>query len=139
MSLEKVQQALIQKFMTDFGEVWNGRIAWENVAFTAQPGEDWLAVHFMPADERLATLGPYGVDQSDGILQVTISTPIGKGEGTIRSTVNSLRATFKPQSLLYDGQAVTILTRSRAKGGPVDGFFAVPFTIRWRARLTRTS
>lgn len=139
MSMEKVQQALLQRFLTDYGLAWVNRIAYENLVFSPPKAQPWLSVHFIPADERIATLGVNGRDVADGIFQVTIHIPVGAGETTIRQTVNQLRLSFKPQVLGYGGQPVTILSRSRSNGGPRDGFYVIPFSVRWRAQLNRSS
>lgn len=138
MSIEKVQQALLQKFVTDYAASWADRIAYENVDFTPPIAKPWLSVHFIPSAESIATLGPSGMDEADGLLQVNIYTPTGAGEATLRQTVNQLRTSFKPQVLSYGGQPVTILSRSRATGGSRDGYYVVPFSVHWRARLPRS-
>lgn len=138
MSLEKVQQALVITLLTDFGTAYANRIAYENLAFTATPGKPWLSVHFMPASEVIATLGSNGRDEVNGILQVNIYLPSGEGEKNLRSIVNALRTTFKPQVLSFQGQGVTILSRSRANGSSQDGFYLVPFSVRWRTQLSRS-
>lgn len=140
MSMEKVQQALIQQFVTDYGTTWANRIAYENVKFTPPTAQAWLSVHFMPADERVATLGgDSGLDEATGLFQVNIYSPTGAGETTIRQTVNSLRTSFRPRVLQYGGQGVTILSRSRANGGSRDGFYVVPFSVSWRAHIRRNA
>lgn len=137
MSLEKVQQALIQQLVTSFPTWVAARIAWENKAFVPPAATAWLAVHFMPAGSQIATLGTVGQDREEGLLQVTLAIPAGAGEGDSRATINLLRTCYKPGVLQYGGQPVTILSRSRAGGGTSEGFYKIPFTVRWRAHLTR--
>lgn len=139
MSLEKVQQALINQFQTTFGTTWANRLSWENIAFTPPAAQAWMFFYFMPASERIATLGPTGKDQVDGLVQIDVNYPVGVGESDIRKTINALRTCFKPGGLLYEGQGVTILSRSRAGGMESNGFYKVPFTIRWRAQIPRSS
>lgn len=132
--MEKIQQALIAAFMAAFPTFDK---AWENVAFKPTPTKPWLAFHFMPVDERIATLGPEGYDVANGLVQIDVNYPIGAGESDSRKTINLLRACFKPQILVFDLQEVIILSRSRAGGRQTDGFYRIPFTVRWRAHLTR--
>lgn len=138
MSLEKVQQALLTKFKADYGTAFANQIAYENLAFTPPKGKPWLSVHFMPADSSVATLGANGRDTENGIFQISLYTPQGVGEASIRQTVNAFRVSFKPQVLTFEGQPVSIISRSRANGGTRDGFYVVPFTVRWRAQLSRS-
>lgn len=135
--MEKIQQALIQLLLSAFASWQPLRIAWENKAFTAPKGEPWMAVHFMPADERIKTLGEDGFDEANGLFQVTLNYPLGVGEGSARATIEMLRSCFKPQVVIFEEQGVSILSRSRSNGREVDGFYAIPFTVRWRSQLTR--
>lgn len=140
MSLEKIQQALIQQLTTSFPTwVAGNQIAWENVAFQPPAGKPWLAFHFMPVDESIATLGPTGTgtDRIDGLIQIDVNYPEGSGEGSSRATINALRDAYKPGSLTYSGQGVVITNRFRSNGLITNGFFKIPFTIRWHAHLIR--
>lgn len=140
MSLEKIQQALIQQLATSFPTwVADSQIAWENVAFTPPAGKPWLAFHFMPIDENIATLGPTGTgtDRIDGMVQIDVNYPEGTGEGSSRATINTLRDAYKPGILSYSSQPVTVTSRTRTNGLVTNGFFKIPFTIRWHAHLIR--
>lgn len=136
MSLEKIQQAVISKLVADF-PLWTSRIAWENVTFTPPAAQPWMAFNFMPVEERIATLGAGGRDQTEGLAQITVAYPLNVGESDLRETINALRTCFKPAILQHEGTSVSILARYRSGGAVRDGFFKVPFTIRWRAQLTR--
>lgn len=138
MSLEKVQQGLIHKLVTAF-PTWSSRIAWQNKPFAPTQGQPWLAVFFMPVEERVATIGTVGLDQNEGLFQIDINYPENMGEGDSRETINLLRACFRPQSFNYGGQAVSILSRSPGGGRQADGYFKIPFTVRWRAQINRTA
>lgn len=135
MSLANVNAGLINKLVTAF-PLWTTRIAWENMTFIPT-NEPWMAYFFMPASEQQATLGPDGFDQSDGISQVDLNYPLLKGEQSSRETIELLRTCFLPIRFQYSGTSITILSRSRAVGRTVDGWFKIPFTIRWRAYLNR--
>jgi hypothetical protein len=138
MSIEAVQQALIQRLVAGMPMLTANQFAWENKDFASQPGQIWLQVFFMPVTERIGTMGPGGLDQSDGLFQINVLCPTGNGELTLRKTINDLRSCFIPGNLLYKDQPVTILSRSRAGGKIVSGFYRVPFTVRWRAQIPRT-
>lgn len=139
MSLEKCHQALIAKLLAGM-PTWAQRIAWPNVAFNPKETglNGWLQWDFMGADERVQTLGVGGYDEANGLVQITVAYPAGGGEQLSRKTINELRACFTPGNIGHDGQSVTILSRSAGGGGMRDGFYKIPFTIRWRAQLPRT-
>lgn len=140
MSLEKVQQALIFEYAAAF-PLWvsQGRIAWENIKFAPPSALPWMAFFFMPVGETIGTLGgDAGYDKAEGLVQIDLNYPTGAGEGNTRTTINELRACFRPRKISYDGQEVTILSRSRAGGMQSSGFYKIPFNVRWRAAITRT-
>jgi len=135
VSLAKVQKALLSPIKTAFAG-WGERVAWENVHRGAGT-EPWMSVSFMPADERTVTLGAGGKDRNEGLLQVTLFYPAGKGEGTSRETIEQLRTCFSTRRLQYEGQDVLILGRYRGSGRSGDDWYQIPFTIRWQADIPR--
>jgi len=137
MTLEKIQQGLIDKFVTAFSDWSPGRIAWENRHFTPPTALPWMYFYFMDADERISTLGPIGQDEINGLVQIDVNYPAGAGESDLRETINLLRTCFAPTVFIYDSQPITILSRSRSGGRTTDGFYRVPFTVRWRSFLNR--
>ncbi len=137
--MEKVQQALIAQLLASFPTWIEAQIAWENTAFTPPIAKPWLAFHFMPVEEKVATLGPGGNDEANGLVQIDVNYPLGGGESDSRETINTLRTCFKPQLLGYEGQPVTILSRNRSGGLTSNGFYKIPFTVRWRSLLTRST
>jgi Bacteriophage related domain of unknown function len=134
--MEKIQQAFIAALLAGFA-AWQDRIAWENKSFKAPEGQPWFRFFFMPVEERIRTLGQAGYDEANGLVQIDVNYPVNTGEGKARKTIEELRACFRPGVIAYEGQSVTILSRSRAHGREQDGFYCIPFTIRWRAQLTR--
>jgi hypothetical protein len=137
MSQEKVQLALIATFKATFLPAWEGKVAWENVKFDQPRDGQWMSVHYMPADSRVATLGSEGYDEDTGLFQITLCLPVGNGEGNSRETISLLRTCFKPRTIQYDGQSVTIVSRSRSPGSTVGGFYKIPFTVSWQAHINR--
>lgn len=139
MSYEKVQQALIQHFATGFPAWLATQVAWPNVTFTPPAAQPWMAFMFGQNDESIATLGPDGYDELNGFIQIDVNYPVGGGEKDSRQTINLLRTCFKPQVIQYDGQSVTILSRGANGGREQNGFFSIPFTVRFRSHILRNS
>lgn len=138
-TIEAVQQALIKVINDAFGTTWAGRIAWENTAFTQPKNQPWMGVFFLPASERIATLGKGGFDEAKGLFQINLQYPVGAGEGESRKTINLLRTCFSPGYLQYGGQSVKILARQRGTGRSSNDTFTIPFTVRWKAQLNRNT
>lgn len=137
MSDENVQQALIKTLKDAIFPTWEGKVAWENVQFSQPSAGQWLSVHYMPADSRVATLGGSGYDEDTGMFQITINIPVGKGEENSRETISLLRTCFSPRTIQHSGQTVTIVSRNRSGGFTAGGFYKIPFTVYWRAHITR--
>jgi hypothetical protein len=138
MSLEKVQQALLTAYKTGFPSNTYAT-AYENVAFEAPEGKNWYAFFFVPVVSRIATLGPLGMDEEQGFVQIDINVPRHQGERDLRSLHTKVRTCFPPaSSLIYDGQSVSLLSVSRSGGREVDGYFRISSTVRWKAQVPRT-
>lgn len=142
MSLELIQKGLINKLTTTFAS-WQTahRIAWENVVFDPSkvPGLAWMRATFMPASEMVGSLGANGLDKNEGLFQIDVNYPEGVGEAASRTTINELHACYKPGSFIYSGQQIAILNRFRGPAMTTEGFYKIPFTVRWRAHLLRSS
>jgi hypothetical protein len=139
MSLQKCQQALVTLYTNSFYPAWQNRVAWENVRFEPPQAMAWMAYFFVTVEERIGSLSDEGTDRVEGLVQIDLNTPLGIGESTSRQTIDELRACFRPQTIGYDGQPVTILSRSRAGGMTSEGFYKIPFNVRWRANISRST
>ena len=139
MSLEKVQLALLTLVKETFTTGWENRISWENAHFTQPKSGEWLSVKFMPADERIATLGALGLDEATGLFQISLFVPTGGGEGNTRETINVLRNCFRPRTVENGGQGVRILSRSRGPASTTTDSYQIPFTVKWQAQIPRNS
>lgn len=134
--MSKIQQALISTFLTGL-PAWKDKTAWENTEFKHPVDGPWMSAHYMPATSRVATLGVSGKDEDTGMFQIVLSLPIGSGEGDSRETISLLRTCFKPRTIQYDGQSVTITSRRSSGGYTANGFYKIPFTVYWKAQQTR--
>lgn len=143
MSLEKVTKALLAQFLAAYpclaeGDPWMGKIQFPNVTFTPPQAQMWLAWYFMPAGDNVQTMGPVGLQEYTGLVHVNINIPEGTGEMTSRAEIDNLRACYCPRVVSYDGQSVTILASSPNTGATANGYYTIPFTVRWRASVQRS-
>lgn len=62
-------------------------IAWPNVAYKPAAGTTYLKVDYLPGETIQASLGSSGQDITNGIYQVSIVMPRGKGRTTLTDTI----------------------------------------------------
>jgi hypothetical protein len=111
--------------------------AWDNVTFSPPAdGSVYQEVKFVPNEpngEMMDTLT--FIEQ--GLLQVSVFYPQGKGPRDSDNRVDALRSHFRRGTTLVEGGVSTIITRvpSVAAGLPMEGQWRVPVTIYWQAQV----
>jgi len=84
-------------------------IAWENVAFTPVTGTTYLKPTLLHGEPVQAELGAAGLNQHNGIYQISIMAPANTGAGGILTLQNGLVDHFKRGTVLtYGGINVRI-------------------------------
>jgi len=112
----------------------------ENASFPNKPtdGSPWAAVFILPNQPSVATLGYEGEDAHDGIVQIDLNYPLGKGEAAVRAKADQVASFFKAgRRLSYQGAYATVSSCGRSRGREVDGWYRVSMTITWFARIPR--
>lgn len=135
--MRKVRAALVEEFIaTDIGIPANA-IVYENRPRPETNGH-WAMFHFLPGPRKVYTLGVGGLDVCRGIAQIDINSMLHSGEVTTANAYAALSEAFTAgQRLIFEGQEVSILACSRARGTVLDTWYRVPITISWEAYLTR--
>lgn len=137
MSLDYVQRALLTAVTTVLTPI---PIASENMSMQPPTDAKWAALHFMPNNPTIKTLGgqTVGRDRVDGLLQVDLNYPVKTGTSEARADYEGIRAAFPAgEGLGYNGQEVVILTCGRSLGRIVDGWYRISITIGWYALISR--
>lgn len=62
-------------------------IAWPNVTYKPAAGTTYFKVDYLPGETIQASLGSSGQDITNGIYQVSIVMPRGKGRTTLTDTI----------------------------------------------------
>lgn len=114
-------------------------MAVENAPFTKPAdGSPWCSVFILENQPSVATLGHEGEDAHDGIVQVDLNYPLGKGEAAVRAKADQVASFFKAgRRLPYQGVYATVASCGRSRGREVDGWYRVSMTITWFARVPR--
>lgn len=135
MSLSDTQRALIGSVATSLGTIPTG---YENEKFTPPSNSKWAEVFFLPNDPTVETLGSEGQDMVDGLIQINLNYPVGKGDAASRSDYENIRTSFPAGARpAYNGQEAVILSCGRSPGRVVDGWYRVSITISWYALIPR--
>lgn len=109
--------------------------AWENADFAPTGAAPYQQVFLMPAEPDNAV---YGTNyQERGLLQVTLSYPLGAGVKDAVARAQLLRAQFqRGLSLVSGGVTVTIERTPEISQGVVeDDRYRLPVRIRWYANI----
>lgn len=109
-----------------------------NMPFEQPADAPWAYVHLLPSSTRGASLGPTGLDQHQGVLQVDINVLPGSGEEFIIEKCDVIASNFTTgKPLVYNAQEVTVRSCSRSKGRNVDGWYRISLSIEWYAQTPR--
>jgi len=108
---------------------------WENVVYTPPTdGSPYQHVDLMPAPPDNPTLGD-GFYRELGLMQITLSYPIGGGSGAIYAKAEAIRDWF-PRGLTLTSGGITVhIQRTPAIGPklPSTDRFVLPVSVRWYA------
>ena len=108
---------------------------WENVVFTPPTdGSPYQHVDILPASPDNPTLGD-GFYRELGLMQITLSYPIGGGSGAVYSKAEAIRAWF-PRGLSLTSGGITVqIPRTPAIGPklPSPDRFVLPISVRYYA------
>ena len=108
---------------------------WENVVFTPPTdGLPYQHVDILPASPDNPTLGD-GFYRELGLMQITLSYPIGGGSGAVYSKAEAIRAWF-PRGLSLTSGGITVqIPRTPAIGPklPSPDRFVLPISVRYYA------
>jgi hypothetical protein len=110
-------------------------VAYENTAFRST-GSAFLKVTLLPATIVAPMFGIGAPQRYEGIFQVLVNYPAGKGTKDIDAMVQTLLSYFsRGLSLQYDGVAVLILKSWRSPGMDLDAYFQIPVSIQFQSYL----
>lgn len=111
--------------------------AWENVDFEkVDANTPFQAVTLLPAAPDNPVFGP-GFYVERGIMQVTLSYPLGAGPGAAAARAKLVRAQFPRGLSLAAGGVTTTIERTPEIGTGVitDDHYQLPVRIRWYANV----
>jgi hypothetical protein len=135
---QKLVRALLESRLTAWAKARTPqiRIAYQNVTFTPQTNETYLAAYLLPASTTSITL-----EASDkvfsGVFQVSIVAPSGNGPGVAESIADELELLF-PNALRLTRDALDLITMSPVETGPLlvgETTVTVPASFQYRADI----
>jgi hypothetical protein len=90
------------------------------------------------SDPKVATLGDQGEDDIRGFMQISLYTPLSKGDEASLAYTDTIRANFKAGfGCAYGDQKVTFINSGGGNGNSQTGKYFTPITIYWYARTRR--
>lgn len=112
-------------------------LGWENVAFTPPvDGSAFAVATLLPATPDNPTMGD-GFYREVGLLQVTLSYPVGNGSGKAYAKADEIRALFPRGSSCTSGGITVRITRTPVVGPglPQSDRFVLPVRITYSADI----
>jgi hypothetical protein len=110
--------------------------AWDNVFFSPPAdGSVYQEVKMIP-NSPIKTMDTLTIIEQ-GMMQVALCYPQGKGPRDAENRVDALRAHFRRGTTLVEGGISTIITEVPvvAAGVPDEGQWKIPVTIYWQAQV----
>lgn len=87
-------------------------VAWEGIPY--DPSGEYFSQFFLPGQTSPSSMGDTGLDLTEGIYQINVNVPAGKGTARLNELADSIATRFKPrQYLTYNGVSVQIRSVSR--------------------------
>jgi hypothetical protein len=131
MLISKVESALRQHLAAMLGVP---PIQYENVEYRASG--TYCKATVLPAEIVTPALGLSAPQRYEGIFQVSVFTPAGKGTKTADDLVSLLLSRYpRGTSLVYSGVSVLILKSWRGPGIDGESYFQIPVSIRFQSYL----
>ena len=110
-------------------------IAHENANFTPPDDSPWLAVYMLPGQDDSLMKDALGLDQANGIFQISIYAPSGTGGGLSQRTADTILQYFKHGRTL--AQNTYISSSARNTGRNADGWYIIDVSINYQAFIQR--
>lgn len=88
-AVKTAQLAILAQIDTEWNDATE--IAWPNVEFTPPDGEIWLQVDILWGDGFVETMEPTGRNRLYGLVQLTLSGPLGEAQGALMTQVDTAR------------------------------------------------
>lgn len=109
-------------------------LAFENVDFEAVDGVGWVRGTFAPIVSVRETAGDTGYSRIDGLFNIGVFWPIGKGSGEPRRLADAIIKHFKSGTVLSEGEArITVVASWRGPALKEDEWYHIPLTVEWYA------
>ena len=113
-------------------------IAWENRLLNTQGKSIWSSVFYRPNIPATRSIGPGGIDETSGFLQIDFNIGEGQGENELIAWENKARLFFHHGRFFsYGGHSVIVTSAGMGQGRHVGNDFRKSLTISFRSQTKR--
>ena len=112
--------------------------AWENEGYDPTPGTPWLKEKLMPASTAVASFGSNGASdgllRDDGVWQITVFYPAGKGTKAAEQMASAICQAFRPGLsgfLTYGGTTVVSRKAQAGPAMPEPDWYGIPISVTY--------
>lgn len=133
-SINTVGQGTIENLPT----ITSNDISWDNDNFDPQGKKLWASVFYVPNIPEGRTVGPRGIDEITGFMQIDFNLPPADGKGVCLAWEHKARIFFHPGRVFtHDGQSVLIISTGMGQGRIIERSYRRSLTISFRSHLNR--
>lgn len=113
-------------------------VAWENKNFDPAGKSLWCSVFYRPNTPIARTIGPGGIDEIDGFIQIDFNIQPDKGEGLFIDWNKKARLFFHGGRFFsHSGHSVIVTSSGMGQSRHVDNYFRQSLTVAFRSHLKR--
>ena len=107
-------------------------VAWANIPFTPVSGTLYIRPHVLPNNTAQAAAGSTGIDRHEGIYQVDVLAPAGRGKKEATEMADLVANHFaRGTTLAYNGTNVRLGSVSRTSGEVDEDRFVINVSIEY--------
>ena len=115
-----------------------GEIAWENKNFDTQGKEIWTSVFYRPNQPVSRTIGPGGMDEITGFLQIDFNVKSDSGENELIAWERKTRVYFHGgRYFRKNGNSVIATSSGMSQGRQVENYYRKSLTVAFKAHVKR--
>ena len=109
-------------------------VAWENKEYTPTKSTLYLRPTNLAGSTTQSSLGTSGEDMNEGVYQVDVFAPAGRGKKAANDAADGVADHFKRGTdLTYNGRTVRVRSVSRGAGRNSNGWYQIPVIINYYA------
>lgn len=124
--------------ITDLPTIPATSIGWENKNFDTQSKEIWCSVFYRPNTPTARTIGPGGIDEVNGFMQIDFNIAPDTGENVLIDWKKKARLFFHGgRYFQFEGHSVIVTSSGMGNSRHVENYFRQSLTVAFKSHIKR--